>query len=70
MFLRDALKGIFVQNLGSFVLSLSYLELGELDKELLVEGSLAKLCERSLEVESGFVMAALVLFEVRCLNIA
>lgn len=70
MFLRDALKGIFVQNLGSFVLSLSYLELGELDEELLVEGSLAKLSERSLEVKPGFVVAALVLFKVCRLNIA
>ena len=70
LLLRDTLKGVFVQNLGSFVLSLSYFELGELDEELLVEGSLAKLSERTLEIESSFVVAALVLFEVRRLNIA
>ena len=70
MLLRDTLKGVFVQNLGSLVLPLSDLELGELDEELLVEGSLAKLSERTLEVKPGFVMAALVLLEVRRLNIA
>ena len=70
MFLRDTLKGVLVQNLCSLVLPLSDLELGKLDEELLVEGSLAKLSERTLKVKPGFVVAALMLFEVCRLNIA
>jgi hypothetical protein len=68
--LWDVFQGILVQDLGTVILALPYLELREVDEELLVKGSFAQLGKRPFEVEATVSVVSLVLFEVGCFNIA
>ena len=70
VFLLNIFEGILVQDLRSLIFTLSLLKLCELDEELLVEGSLAKLSQGSFKHKSCSGMVPLVFFKVGSLHIA
>ena len=70
MFLGDLVKCVLKEDLGTVVLSLSDLELGELDEELLVERSLAEFSQSTLIHKTCFGMLSLVFFEIGGFDIA
>ena len=51
--LGDVLQGIFEEDLGAVVLTLTDFELGKVDEELLIERTFAKLSKGSFEVEAS-----------------
>ena len=51
--LGDVLQGIFEEDLGAVVLTLTDFELGKVDEELLIERTFAKFSKGSFEVEAS-----------------